>query len=205
MAQVAREVWRRSIEKVRSILICGVGGQGILLASDILAEVALEAGYDVKKSEVHGMAQRGGSVVSHVRYGEKVYSSLIGMGDADVVLSFEKLEALRNINYLCPDGLVILNNLEILPLPCASGLEDYPTGIVEKLKRFARKIEPVDGVKLAKRAGNPRTVNVVLLGRLARHLDLPHEVWLKVIERRIPERMVEMNRTAFELGFSGEK
>lgn len=186
-----------------NILICGVGGQGILLASDILAEAALVAGYDVKKSEVHGMAQRGGSVVSHVRFGEKVYSPLIGIGDADVILSFEKLEALRSIHYLSPDGLVVLNDVEILPMPCASGLVEYPTGIVEKLKGFAKKIELVDGLKLAKMAGSPKTVNVVLLGSLARHLDLLREDWLKIIERKVPEKTVQMNRTAFELGFSG--
>lgn len=186
---------------MQSILICGVGGQGILLASDILAEVALEAGYDVKKSEVHGMAQRGGSVVSHIRYGEKVYSPLIGRGGADVILSFEKLEALRNIGYLSPHGFVILNNLEILPLPCASGLESYPSQIVEKLRGFTKKVELVDGLKLAKRAGSSKTVNVVLLGSLARNLDLPYEDWLRVIERRVPKKMVEMNRDAFQLGF----
>jgi len=189
---------------VRSVLICGVGGQGILLASDILAEVAMESGYDVKKSEVHGMAQRGGSVVSHVRYGETVYSPLIGMGGADVILSFEKLEALRSIGYLSSDGLVILNDLEILPLPCASGLEEYPSGITEKLKQRTKKMVVVDGLKLAKAAGSARTVNVALLGSLARHLDLSRQRWLEVIERRVPERTVEMNRAAFELGYSGE-
>jgi len=188
---------------VWNILICGVGGQGILLASDILAEVALEAGYDVKKSEVHGMAQRGGSVVSHVRYGEKVYSPLIRVGDADVILSFEKLEALRSIHYLSPDGLVVLNNIEILPIPCASGLEEYPTGIVEKLRAHARTIEVIDGVKLARKAGSPRTVNVVLLGSLAKHLELRREDWLKVIERKVPRKTVAMNRKAFELGYGG--
>ncbi len=190
---------------MQNILICGVGGQGILLASDVLAEVALEAGYDVKKSEVHGMAQRGGSVISHVRFGEKVYSPLIGTGGADIILSFEKLEALRNIGYLSPEGFMVLNDLEILPLPCASGLEEYPAAIVEKLRQFTEKIELVDGVKLAKKAGSPKTVNVVLLGSLARHFDLPHKDWLKVIERKVPEKMVEINRIAFELGFSGEK
>jgi indolepyruvate ferredoxin oxidoreductase beta subunit len=188
---------------VWNILICGVGGQGILLASDILAEVALEAGYDVKKSEVHGMAQRGGSVVSHVRFGEKVYSPLISVGDADAILSFEKLEALRAVHYLSSDGLVVLNNIEILPMPCASGLEEYPTEIVEKLKARAKTVELIDGVKLAKKAGSPRTVNVVLLGGLAKHLELPPEGWLKVIERRVPKKTVAVNRRAFELGYGG--
>jgi indolepyruvate ferredoxin oxidoreductase beta subunit len=185
-------------------LICGVGGQGILLASDVLAEAAMESGYDVKKSEVHGMAQRGGSVVSHVRYGETVYSPLIGMGGADVILSFEKLEALRSIGYLAPEGVVIVNDLEILPLPCAAGLEEYPSGIVEKLRKLAKKMVLVDGLKLAKASGSPRTANVALLGSLARYLDLPRERWLGVIERRVPERFVEMNRVAFELGYSAE-
>jgi len=190
---------------VWNILICGVGGQGILLASDILAEVALESGYDVKKSEVHGMAQRGGSVVSHVRYGEKVYSPLIGVGSADVILSFEKLEALRNIHYLSDDGLVVVNDLEILPLPCASGLEEYPTGILQELRALTPRVELVNGVKLAEKAGSTRTVNVVLLGSLARHLELSESDWLKVIERRVPEKMREINRIAFKLGWSGEK
>jgi indolepyruvate ferredoxin oxidoreductase beta subunit len=176
-----------------------------LLASDILADVALETGYDVKKSEVHGMAQRGGSVVSHVRYAEKVHAPLIGVGAADVILSFERLEALRNIDYLSEDGTVILNDLEILPLPCSAGLEEYPEDILEKLKAITPKIEIVDGNRLALKAGSGRAVNVVLLGSLAKYLDLPRENWLKVIERKVPPRTIEINRTAFEFGFSGEK
>jgi indolepyruvate ferredoxin oxidoreductase beta subunit len=190
---------------VKSVLICGVGGQGILLASDILADVALETGYDVKKSEVHGMAQRGGSVVSHVRYGEKVHAPLIGVREADIVLSFERLEALRNIDYLSDEGTVILNDFEILPLPCSAGLEEYPGDILENLRAITPKIEIVEGNRLAVKAGSGRAVNVVLLGSLAKYLDLPRENWLKVIERKVPPKTRETNMAAFEFGFSGDK
>ncbi len=190
---------------MKSVLICGVGGQGILLASDILADVALETGYDVKKSEVHGMAQRGGSVVSHVRYGKKVHAPLIGVREADIILSFERLETLRSIDYLSEEGTVIVNDLEILPLPCSAGLEEYPDNTLESLRAITPKIEIVEGSRLAEKAGSAKAVNVVLLGTLAKHLDLPRENWLQVIDRRVPPKTRKINRTAFEFGFSGEK
>jgi len=186
--------------QVKSIVICGVGGQGILLASDILADVCLESGYDVKKSEVHGMSQRGGDVISTVRYGEKVYSPIIGENSADIILALEKLEALRNIPYLKSDGKLIVNDYRWDPLPVASGLDSYPEEVLEVLKSNVRNIYIVDGAKIAKEAGNLRTMNVVLLGVLSLFLDFPKEIWIKVMEKRIPSKYLEMNLIAFEKG-----
>jgi len=186
----------------KSILICGVGGQGILLAGDIIAQTAMEAGFDVKKSEVHGMAQRGGSVISGVRFGDRVYSPLIGKDDADIILAFEKLEALRVIEYLKPQGLYIVNDYELPTLKISMGEEEYPKGIIEELKKVASKVILVDGLRLAKQAGNVRAVNVVLLGALAKSLNLPKERWLSVIEQRVPAKTRAINRRAFLLGYS---
>ncbi len=186
--------------QVKSIVICGVGGQGILLASDILADVCLESGYDVKKSEVHGMSQRGGDVISTVRYGEKVYSPIIGENSADIILALEKLEALRNIPYLKSDGKLIVNDYRWDPLPVASGLDSYPEEVLEVLKSNVRNIYIVDGAKIAKEAGNLRTMNVVLLGVLSLFLDFSKEIWIKVMEKRIPSKYLEMNLIAFEKG-----
>jgi len=185
----------------KSILICGVGGQGILLSSDILAEVCMNSGYDMKKSEVHGMAQRGGSVISHVRYGEKVHSPLIGEGGADIILSYEKLEALRNLSYIEKNGTVIVNDMAILPIPVASGEAEYPQDVIDKIKKHASNLVVIDGLGIAKSTGNIRTLNVVLLGVLARHIELPYENWLAVIEERVPKKTIEVNKLAFESGY----
>jgi len=186
--------------QTKSIVICGVGGQGILLASDILADVCLESGYDVKKSEVHGMSQRGGDVISTVRYGEKVYSPIIGENSADIILALEKLEALRNLPYLKSDGKLIVNDYRWDPLPVASGLDSYPENIIEVLKSNVKDVHIVNGAKMAKEAGNLRTMNVVLLGVLSLFLDFPKEIWIKVMEKRIPSKYLEMNLVAFEKG-----
>ena len=186
-------------KKTTTVIVAGVGGQGILLASNLLSEAAMEAGYDVKKSEIHGMSQRGGDVISTVRFGEKVYSPIVGLGEADVILAFERLEAMRNLPYLKKEGMVIVNDYRIDPLPVASGDMEYPEGIIEFLKERVKTIA-LDARDLAEKAGNIRTMNVVLLGVLSKNLDIPEEIWLQVIERRVPPKAIEANKVAFRLG-----
>ena len=186
-------------KETRSVIIAGVGGQGILLASNLLSEAAMEAGYDVKKSEIHGMSQRGGDVTSTVRFGDKVYSPIVGLAGADVVLAFEKLEALRNLPYLKKEGTIIVNDYRIDPLPVASGYMEYPENTIEYLKERVKTIV-LDAKELALKAGNIRTMNVVLLGVLSKSLDIPEDIWLKVIERRVPPKAIEANKIAFRLG-----
>jgi indolepyruvate ferredoxin oxidoreductase beta subunit len=183
-------------QKVTNVFICGVGGQGILLASEILSETALAHGLDVKKSEVHGMAQRGGSVVSHVRFGETVYSPVIAAGEADILVSFEKMEAVRWIHSLSPEGKVIVNAQEIVP----SGLESYPPEVDDQLKERAPDALLIDALGLAREAGHPRAVNVVMLGAFSKFLDFTVEEWKKAIEKRVPPKTVDINLKAFELG-----
>ncbi len=185
---------------ITNILMSGVGGQGTLLASEILSEVLMQAGYDVKKAEVHGMAQRGGSVISHVRFGSKVASPLIPEGEADVLFGFELLETYRYLPLVKPDGTVVVNNLRIAPPGVAVGREAYPADIPAKLRSAERKVMVVDGLELAEQAGNPRTVNVVLLGALSNSLQPTHEQWLSALRHLIPEKFLEVNLKAFELG-----
>ncbi len=186
-------------KETRTVIVAGVGGQGILLASNLLSEAAMEAGYDVKKSEIHGMSQRGGDVISTVRFGEKVYSPIVGLAGADVILAFEKLEAMRNLPYLKKDGTVIVNDYRIDPLPVASGYMEYPEGIIEYLRERVKTIV-LDARELAEKAGNIRTMNVVMLGVLSKSVDIPEEIWLRVIERRVPKKAIEANKVAFRLG-----
>jgi indolepyruvate ferredoxin oxidoreductase beta subunit len=189
--------------KSYSFLLAGVGGQGTILASDVLAEVALAAGFDVKKSEVHGMAQRGGSVNTHVRWDtERVYSPLIGLGEADMLLAFEEAEALRYAEFLKPGGAAVVNIHVIEPITVTSGGAHYPTE--EEVKAvFGRLTEHfylVPGAQIAQELGNARAANVVLLGTLSTFLDVPQETWLEVIEARVPPKYVELNRQAFVRG-----
>ncbi len=184
------------------IVICGVGGQGIILASDVLSLAAMKEGYDVKKSEVHGMAQRGGSVVSNCIFGDKVYSPLIGPGEGDIVLAFEKLEALRGLIYLKKDGLMIVNDYEWPPSSVASGKDTYPEQIIQNLRERVENLIHEDCVKIALELGNIRCTNIVLVGLLARHLPFSEDTWLSVIERRVPKKTVQINQTAFQRGFS---
>jgi len=186
----------------KSIVICGVGGQGILLASDIVAKVAMKVGKDVKKSEVHGMSQRGGDVISTVRYGNKVYSPIVGDGMADIILSFEKLEALRNIHLLRDGGKIIVNDYKLDPLPVASGLMEYPGNIFERIRKKVKNPVILNAVDIAKEIGNIRTTNTVLLGVLARMMDFPKELWMDVIQERVPPKTVEINKKAFERGYN---
>jgi indolepyruvate ferredoxin oxidoreductase beta subunit len=185
---------------VTNILMAGVGGQGTLLASEILSEVLMQAGYDVKKAEVHGMAQRGGSVVSHVRFGKKVYSSIIPEGEADVLFGFELLETYRYLPLVKKSGAVVVNSLKIAPPSVALGKSNYPADIADKLKELVANVHVVEGLQLAEEAGNSRTVNTVLLGALSNTLEPTHEQWITAIKSLVPERFLDVNLKAFELG-----
>lgn len=186
--------------KVQSILLAGVGGQGTLLASEVLAEVLMMAGFDVKKSEIHGMSQRGGSVTSHVRWGEKVYSPLIPEGTADILFGFELLETYRYLPMLREGGTVVVNDLKIAPAPVATGLESYTADIPEKLRAQVGDVTLVDGMAKAHEAGNYRTVNTVLLGALSKRMDIAEKLWVDALKKLVPERFLEENLRAFELG-----
>jgi indolepyruvate ferredoxin oxidoreductase beta subunit len=183
-----------------NILLGGVGGQGILLASEILAETFMLAGFDVKKSEIHGMSQRGGSVTSHVRFGSKVYSPLIPEGEADILFGFELLETLRCLPMLRPGATVVVNDLKIMPAPVAMGQEVYPADIPAKIASSFPDTVLVNGMGLAEQAGNVRTVNIALLGALSRQIDLAEQHWRQALTRQVPERFLAENLKAFELG-----
>ncbi len=185
---------------VKNILLAGVGGQGILLASEVLSEVLMMAGMDVKKNEIHGMSQRGGSVTSHVRYGKKVYSSIIPEGEVDILFSFELLETCRYLPLLRKNGRVIVNNLKIAPPSVALGKQAYPENLTEELAKKVPATTVVNGLDLALEAGNPKTVNTVLLGALSNVLDLDYDLWIKALKKMVPERLLEINLKAFELG-----
>ncbi|MEW5803664.1 MAG: indolepyruvate oxidoreductase subunit beta [bacterium] len=185
----------------KDILIVGVGGQGIILASEILADAGRDAGFEVKKSEVHGMSQRGGSVSTHIRFGRQVFSPLIKDGEADLLLAFELLEALRWVNYVRPLGCILMNNLRINPLPVSTGLMEYPEGIENLLTRSGRQVQLVEGGKLADQAGNKKAINMVLLGALSHLLpEIPEDTWLQAIQSRVPAKTREVNEQAFHLG-----
>uniref|UniRef100_A0A7C4Y587 Indolepyruvate oxidoreductase subunit beta n=1 Tax=candidate division WOR-3 bacterium TaxID=2052148 RepID=A0A7C4Y587_UNCW3 len=185
----------------KSIILAGVGGQGIILAGDIISLVAMENGLDVKKSEVHGMAQRGGSVITTVRFGEKVYSPIIGPGMADIVLSLEKLEGLRNIDYLKEDGIMIVNDYRFDPLPVSSGEMDYPEDVIDRIKSISKKTYIIQGRDIAVQIGNIRVMNMIMLGALSKILPFEKELWLKVIERRVPQKFLEINIKGFNAGY----
>lgn len=192
--------------KKADVLIAGVGGQGIILASEIIALSAMKEGLDVKKAEVHGMSQRGGSVVSTLRYGEKVFSPLIKSGTADILLGFEKLEAYRTALAVKPDGVIIVNDQEIYPITVASGKAKYPQNLDQLLVQTGRKVIKIDAYNIAKELGEVRAVNVVILGALASQLDLSKESWLSAIKERVPKKAVEVNLKAFQKGWEvGEK
>jgi len=188
------------MSEVTSICITGVGGQGIILASNIISKLALSAGYDVKKSEVHGMSQRGGSVISEVRYGKKVYSPLIPEGGADIVMSFEAVEALRYINKLKKDGLIIVSTQEILSSTILAGLEEYPKGILDNLKSTLHKVIPVNAMEDAKSIGNIKTVNSIMLGVLSNYLSFEQTLWEEVLKSSVPAKTVDLNLKAFMKG-----
>jgi indolepyruvate ferredoxin oxidoreductase beta subunit len=193
---MAKSVRRREIT---NIVICGVGGQGIILASDVLCYAASLAGFDVKKSEVHGMAQRGGSVITHVRFGKKVHSPLIALGTADYVLAFEKLEAMRYAHYLVKNGGIIVDNREIPPMSVLVGQAEYPADIDHDLAKVG-KVHFIEATSVAAELGNMRVVNIVLLGVLSRFLRLKETYWRDAIKKNVKERFVELNIQAFSRG-----
>ncbi|MTI80638.1 MAG: indolepyruvate oxidoreductase subunit beta [Firmicutes bacterium] len=184
------------------VMLVGVGGQGTLLATKVLSKAAQKKGYDIKVSEIKGMAQRGGSVVSQLRLAEEVNSPLITETGADVILSFEKLEALRWLSYLKPEGTVIINNQEIAPVPVLIGVAEYPGGILEYIKRKVHNSEVIDALDMAVECGNPRTANVVLLGVLAKHMPIERETWEQALEEVVPNKFLEVNQKAFAAGYN---
>ena len=184
------------------ILLVGVGGQGTILASRILAHVGQSAGYDIKVSEIHGMAQRGGSVVTQVRMGGKVYSPLIEESKADIILAFEKLEALRWLNYLKPGGSMLVNDQSISPVPVLAGLAEYPEDINEYLKSKVKDTVIVDALNIARECGNVKAANVVLVGLLAKRLPFAMELWQEALNARVPAKFLDVNRKAFSAGYN---
>ena len=184
-----------------NIMIVGVGGQGTLLASRILGNVAIKMDYDVKVSEVHGMSQRGGSVVTYVKYGEKVYSPIIDRGEADIILAFEILEAYRALPYLIKGGKIIANTQQMNPMPVITGAMEYPADIEKKLSEKV-DLQAVDALAAAREAGNLKAVNVVLIGLLAKSTDVDKQIWLDTIKETVPEKLLDVNLKAFEIGYN---
>ena len=183
-------------------MIVGVGGQGSLLASKILGRLLVDEGFDVKVSEVHGMSQRGGSVVTYVRFGEKVYSPVIADGEADIIVSFEKLEGARYIKNLKKGGRIIVNSRQIDPMPVITGAAEYPEGILEDLKKAGVQVDDMDALDLALQAGSAKAVNLVLMGRLARYFDISYDKWMKAVESCVNPKLFEMNKKAFDIGYN---
>ncbi|MDE5588532.1 MAG: indolepyruvate oxidoreductase subunit beta [Acetatifactor sp.] len=190
--------------ETKNIMIVGVGGQGTLLASKLLGRLLLSRGYDVKVSEVHGMSQRGGNVVTYVRWGDRVYSPIIDKGQADCILSFELLEAARYTEYLKPGGRIIVNSQQINPMPVVAGVAAYPENLKEKLKNLGNEVDALDALALAEEAGSSKAVNLVLMGRLAKYFDFTQEEWQEAIEQSVPPKFLEMNRKAFRLGWNAQ-
>jgi len=189
-------------QKSINFVLVGVGGQGTILASDILAELGLKLGYDVKKAEVHGMSQRGGSVISHLRWGEQVFSPIIPKGEADVLVAFEKLESVRFRDLLRPGGLALINDYAIEPITVNTAGIPYPEDscLIEQLSQVTGRMHWVRGVEIAEELGNTRAANVVMLGALSALLDLDPQLWDEVLQMRLPPKYLELNRKAFEAG-----
>ena len=191
------------MKETKNIMIVGVGGQGTLLTSRILGGITVAAGYDVKLSEVHGMAQRGGSVVTFVRYGEKVAEPIVEEGQADVLIAFERLEALRYAHFLKKDGVIVVNDHRIDPITVVTGMAEYPDNIIENLEK-EHKVLKVKAMEEAIKLGNSKVFNIIVLGVAAKHMDFSKEAWLEVIEKTVPPKTVEINKQEFLLGFEGE-
>ena len=192
------------MSNVKSIMIVGVGGQGTLLTSRVLGNAMLNQGVDVKVSEVHGMSQRGGSVVTYVRYGDQVYSPIIAHGGADILLAFEALEAARYLPWLKPDGTVIVNTQQMDPMSVVTGQKEYPADILGEVAKQGAKMVAIDALGMAEQAGSVKAVNVVLIGAMAKKLDLPKEVWIDTIKATVPPKFIDLNLKAFELGYQAE-
>ena len=189
------------MSEVKNILLVGVGGQGTILASSILSKGLIEAGYDVKMSEIHGMSQRGGNVSTQIRYGEKVYSPIIGKGEADVIVAFEKMEALRWIEYLNPKGSMVINDFEIPSVPILMGKKEYPPGILDELySKVNIKVFKAGGI--ANQLGNPKTMNIVLLGSIIKAMNLTHINWENIIKSSVKKGFEEVNIKALNAGMA---
>lgn len=186
--------------ETKNILLVGVGGQGTILASKVLATGLIKAGYDVKMSEVHGMAQRGGSVTTQIRYGEKVYSPIIGEGQADIIVAFEMMEAERWISYLKPGGKIVVNDNAIPSVSILAGDVEYPKGILENLKKKVKATTVINAIEVAKELGNVRTQNIVLLGSLVKALELDDIKWEEVIKEEVKEQYIDINIKALNKG-----
>ena len=183
-----------------NIMIVGVGGQGSLLASKILGRMFADEGYDVKVSEVHGMSQRGGSVVTYVRCGDRVYSPIVTRGEADFIVSFEKLETARYVECLKKEGIIVTSSQEIDPMPVITGSAEYPHDVLDKLRENGVRVDELDALSLALEAGSPKCVNIVLMGRLSKYFDFAEDKWLRTIEETVAPKFVELNKKAFVLG-----
>jgi len=188
--------------ETRNIVIVGVGGQGSLLACNLMGRALMLEGYDAKVSEVHGMSQRGGSVVTYVRYGDKVYSPIVDDGQAELLVSFELLEAARWFNVLAPGGTVVTNTQKINPIPVIMGAAKYPENLLGKFENNGVKVDAIDALALAEEAGSSKTVNIVMMGRLSKYFPFAEETWLKALEETVPPKFLEMNKKAFQLGVS---
>lgn len=188
--------------ETKNIMIVGVGGQGSLLASKLLGRLLVDEGYDVKVSEVHGMSQRGGSVVTYVRFGDRVYSPIIEEGEADFIVSFEKLEAARYIKDLKKGGTVIVNTQQIDPMPVIIGNETYPENVLEEMKEKGVHVDDIDALYLATQAGSSKACNIVLMGRLAKYFDIPYAKWEEAIAKCVKPNFIEINEKAFSLGYN---
>ena len=186
--------------QTKNVMIVGVGGQGSLLASKLLGRLLVSQSYDVKVSEVHGMSQRGGSVVTYVRYGDHVASPVIDKGEADFIVSFELLEAARWLPYLKPDGQIVTSTQQIDPMPVIMGAAAYPENLVEKMRATGAKVDAMDCLALAEQAGSSKAVNLVLMGRLSHYFDMPEEAWQQAMESVVPPKFLELNKRAFALG-----
>ena len=186
----------------KSIILVGVGGQGTITTSSILSKGLIEKGYDVKMSEIHGMSQRGGTVVTQIKYADKVYSPIIGEGEADLIVSFEKLEAVRILPYLKKGGTIVTDSREIFPMPVLTGAAAYPSDAIEKLRQTVPDVVVVEAAKTAMELGNVKAQNIVLLGALVKQLGLEDIDWKEIIRRSFPEKLTELNIKAFEAGFS---
>ena len=188
--------------KTTSVMIVGVGGQGSLLASRLLGALLTNEGYDVKVSEVHGMSQRGGSVVTYVRFGEKVFSPIVTEGECDYIISFEKLEAARYAGCLRKGGKIIVNTQEIDPMPVITGAAEYPENVLETLKAGGFDVDGFDALASAMEAGNAKAVNIVLMGHFAKYTDIPKDKWIEAMNKVINPKFLEMNLKAFDLGYN---
>lgn len=186
---------------VINVLLVGVGGQGTILAGRVLSRAAISLGGEVKVSDIHGMAQRGGSVVTQVRFGHRVYAPVMAPGTADFLVAFEKLEARRWLYYLKDGGQLIVNDQELPPLPVLTGAAAYPAGLVAEMEKLVKNIVVIDALELARRVGNLKTVNMVLMGALARRLPISREAWEKALADSVPERFIEVNKKAFQMGW----